>query len=416
MTSKVLAILVLAPGILAGCAENKSGFGGEPPRADRVAELEPSKRAALLPNDLFTAVYDNSVEAVRAGLSADLSRLESVNEQGDTPLGLALALGHREVAKLLLDSTPAGGLFHLNKAGESYVYLAARSGFTEAIDRIAGIYYQSLGGLQRYHFADLDQPTVDGRNALFVAADRRVAESLATQYYRGLMKFPFWSFTLHADSGGGTFLHTAAADGRADLILWAAEKTCSPGALETSERVWLSWPSALLTYVLRGAETYTYVGDLDLPTAVLFNRQDQNGQTALHAALSRHQWAAARALASCRWLDYDLADAQGDLPLQSFLKSLNPYRAAYEADAREIFTFLLEQNTRLRRWTMDAPARVNWADQDGDTALHLAARLADPYFYRRLAAIGDIHALNRAGVTAESIYLNRQKQVGAHGL
>jgi hypothetical protein len=72
----------------------------------------------------------------------------------------------------------------------------------------------------------------------------------------------------------------------------------------------------------------------------------------------------------------------------------------------------LAQNTRLR--LISASYRVNRENGEGDTALHLAARLADPYFYQTLSSIGDVYAFDKNKRSALSIFNNRQQQVTRH--
>jgi ankyrin repeat protein len=399
---------------LISCGQEKNDFGRVSAHQDRVVEISPEERARLLPNALFVAVWNDSADQASRLVAENPSLLQNSNAEGDTPLGMALSRGFSDVTRPLLKATTVDSLFHANVAGESYVFLAARSGFTEAIRGLVDLYYDSLGGFERYRFAKLDFPNALGQRALFAAADRQVVEALEAQYYRGALNYPYRSFTLLLDKKGDTFLHAAAREGRSDVILWAAEKICRRGDWQNSEHVWLRAPSRFFSRLLREAETYTYVGDLNLPTPALFNRQNVEGRTPLHEAATHRQWDALRALADCPWLDYDLPDSAGDIPLQSLLAALNPYLASIDAPTKDAFGFLLAQNTQSRRWNLSEVDRVNWADNKGNNSLHLAARLADPYFYNVLAAVGDTKAPNKDGALPESLFRSRQERVRNH--
>ncbi len=408
---RLSCFLIVLIGLVA-CAPGREDFGGNV-QTNRKMEIAPEERAKLIPNALFDAVYDNSPETIRSILKTSTELLHTKNAYGDTPFGFALAQAHHEAAAVLLEHLTPQDLFHKNAKGESYVYLASRSGLHAMITRLGDLHYQSLGFLDDFEFSDLDQPDELGRTALFVAANGQVIEALEAQYYRGLVELPFWGFALKEDHLHRTYLHAAALDGRSEVILWSAERICRPGSWETSDSWWKSYPGWLLNRLLRGFQTY--IGDLESPVDLLFNRRDDEGKTALHLALENRRFAAVRALTHCEWLDYDLADNNGHLPLHSFLKSLNPLVRETDVETRETFTFLLRQDTRMRRVFRALGDRINHTDQTGDSALHLAARLADPFFYKELARFGDIHLLNANHQSPEQIYLQRQSGVTQNG-
>lgn len=392
---------------LVACSPAQEDFGGQPPRSNRTVELPVQERAKILPNQLFEAVWNGSVEEVAQLAEKNPSLLQSRNSNGDTALGLALREGRKTVAENLLFATSAQDLTTVNNNGESYIFLAAQAGYADLITAMAEAYYKTLGALDDYEFADLDQQTTQGQRALFVASNRLVAEALEAQYYRGRWELPFWEFMMKEDVASRVFLHSAAEQGRDEVILWAVDRMCTPGAWEKSESVWLRWPATALSYGLRGAQTHV-LGDWGLPTDLLFNRRDQDGQTAMHVAIRHRRWAAVRALAHCRWLDYQLADTQGSYPLQAFLKTLNPYLNPVDQETRDTFEFLTSQTSHLR--LSGVAAIVNHVDLDGNSALHLAARLADSYFYKRLEKLGDVYLSNAQGESARNIFLRRHGQ------
>jgi ankyrin repeat protein len=372
-----------------------------------------AERAALVPNALFAAVYDNSLADTRALSLNQPALLDEQDKNGDTPLAIALRLGYREIAQQLLSRTPAEHLTHQNHEGESYVFLAAATNQAELIQTMADAAYGALGSLQRYHFFDLDLANRAGQRALFVAADRVVAETLERQYYRGLLQYPWWRFMMKTDHNRRTFLHTAAAAGRADLLAWAGERLCSNSSWQDSQHFFFHYPAEVLSVVVHGLQTY--FGELGLWTDVLVNRQDDNGDTALHAAVAARQWSSMRALASCQWLDYDLKNHRGELALHTLLRALSGHDLPAAAADRQAFDFLLAQDTHLRKVVKTPTDRINARDVDGNSTLHLAARLNDPYFYQELARRGDVYAVNQQGVTPQSLFQRHRQTIENSG-
>ena len=401
-------IPVLSFTLLTACAKPADDFYGRKPRTDRSLDLDAKTRAETLVNELFQAVYDGEQDLVLHLLKSRPDLALATNTKGDTAFGLALQLESELLANRMASQLPAQELFHRNKAGEGYIFLAAKAGFAQVIATIADRHYYSLGAGQSYDFADLDQKNELGQRALFVAANRLVAQALETQYYRGLISYPFWNFMMAEDKQSRSFLHMAANDGRDDVILWTADRLCAQGSWEKSESWWLSWPTYGAIHAWRGLQT-NLIGDWGLPVDLIFNRADNDYQTALQKALLNRRWSTVRALSHCRWLDFDLTDVHGDNAIHTFIKSLNPYQKNLESEVHETLSFLLAQFTRVR--FRGPAARVNRANHAGDTPLHLAARLADPAIYRSLARKGNVFAHDKQGRSPESIFRARRQDV-----
>ena len=368
--------------------------------------------AAHLPNELFAAVRAGSTAEVERLLGGqDLTR--TLNDDGDTPLGLALAIGAGDVARTLLRVAGPPDLRHRNFAGEGYVFLAARAGLPDVVGQLAQAHFETLGSLNRFDFSAVDRRTRAGQRALFVAADRAVAETLETQHYRGFLRYPWRHFMLERDKLGQNFLHAAARDGRDGVILWATERLCPRGRWEESDHWLKQWPAWTASHGLALTQTYV-TGDLRLWWDKVINRPDKHGRTPLHVAVENQRWRAVRALAHCRWIDFDLKDERGNLPLHAFLATTDERVGRHADEVHAAFDFLLAQDTRLRLRTQ--ATRASAPNYAGDTPLHLAARLADPYFYERLAKVGDVFALNRQGQTAERVFLDRRRVIDQRGL
>lgn len=406
------------------CSE-RSNFSTEGESQTRVAQMTFEQRKALVPNELFAAVWDHSLQDVDRLAKERPDLMSGEDDDKNTPLGVAIRLGYQDISLRLVSELPRLKLTHQNKHGESYVFLASASGQPRIIEALGDRWYRSLGGLQRYHFDHIDLEDKHGRRGLFVAADRIVAQALETEYYRGSFvgtpRFPAWYFWLAEDKYGQSFLHRAAETGRTDVINWAKERICAPSSWETSTRSlfgvpWISYAAKAKNYVVRGFQTY--VGDVQMPFDLLFNRQDSNGDSALHLALRYRQLSAATALGGCRWIDFDSINRHNEIPLQTFLKSLNPTRPNLSKAEHAMLLYLVERPTRLRRWFFSKSDRVDWPHPhgEGDSSLHIAAQLADPYFYEVLSKIGDIQAKNRQQMTPAFIFENKRNLVRTNRL
>lgn len=400
--------------LFTGCGYNEDFGLGQIRSHERVDELPADQLEKLAPTKIFRAVFNNSTKDIAEILKQFPEQRHSINANGDTPLGVSLIYGLHAPAQILARSISGPDLRHKNGTGQGYIFLAARNGFNDLILSLSNQHYGSLGWLNNFEFSDLDFPDVNGETALFVAANGKVAEALETQYYRGLLEMPFWRFTLHLNSEGQNFLHTAARDGRSDLILWASRRMCVPGTWETSTEWWQSYPASFLTALWKGFQTY--LGNWSGPIDFLFNKSDHNGKTALHIALESRNFNSARALASCRWLDFDRTDIKNKLPLQSLVDSLNPFSPKVDKATKDLFEFILNQKTSLRSFYRSKADWINNPDAQGDTALHISARLADQYFYDRIKLIGDIHKPNAKGLTPQGIFAARRRELSRHGL
>lgn len=399
---------------LLGCNDG-SNFSADSAPQSRVSQLSEPERRKQVPNDLFAAVLDRKADDVGPILKDTPDMLTGEDSNGNTPLQIAISLGLQNTALQMIESLPVQKLLHRNKQGEGYVFMAASTGQPKIIAALADRYYKSLNSYEPYFFSSVDLDDHFGRNGLFVAADRVVAQELEKEYFRVFHKMTYWSFWLREDVNQQTFLHRAADNGRTDVINWASERICAPSSMETSDAslFGIKWFSNLAYFKNVGIRGFqTYVGDLRwAPFDLIFNRQDKDGNSALHVAAQKRQLSAIRALGSCRWLDFDSENLKKEVPLQTFLKTLNSLKEVSSEQDRQIFDYLVEQQTKSRRFTFTRVDRANWPDADGNTSLHLAALLADPYFYNRLVVFGDVYKKNNQGLTPAVVRQNKDRLV-----
>ena len=296
---------------------------------------------------------------------------------------------------------------HKNNKGESYVYLASQAGYQSLISGIAGICFKRKKGLwdgEDYEFADLDLETYEGNKALHVAANSLIAQTLIVEYTRGDLEVANpWDYYFHTNKKEQSFLHTAVEDGRTDLVRWIVDEECKKGEWEKSE--WVGW---LVTW---GKKALSAVQNQTISIEELINYQDIDDNTAIHLAAKAQNIEAVRVLSHCRWTDFASTNIDEDIPLQVFLKGLDPSASSHSVQIKGIFSLLSISETMVSLWPTNTSTFVNHQNKQGDSSLHIAARLADPFFYEHLAQFGDTLLPNNKEKTPEQIFEATQRQL-----
>lgn len=365
-----------------------------------VRRLSPEEQKLINTNPLMERITDGeSIE----DLENHYSLLLEQNLLGNTPFGEAIRFRNEEVALELLSKLQCQHLYHTNHKGESFVYLASKRGYSTLIRSMADICYESQKEWwdgKDYEFSDLDPETTTGDKALHVAANALVAEAIVYEYEeRGVEIAPpsGWSFYEHTNQDGRTFLHTAAADGRVDIIKWAVKRECDKSSFEDE--------GGLLGKALSfGKSLWRNIQTNSWNLTNLITQQDNNDDTAFHLAASALNKDSIRALANCRWMNYSLKNLNGDIPLQAFLKALDPSQANHEENRKKALQLLVHSESAHIDWRRSPSSLVNRQNNDLDSSLHLAAKLADPFFYEYLKQFGNTALKNKKGNTPEQIF------------
>ena len=365
--------------------------------------MDPEERALVVTNDLFAAIVDNhSQEKIEEILLIPGNTLYSLNQKSDTPLGAAIQFKRKELAVFFLEQLQCDDLYHQNKKGESYIYLSAKHGYHELIQLIANKCYDRKAPWSAfleydYEFSDLDPETQEGEKAIHIAYDSAVMAVLNEEYWRGAFEWPYWIF-YETNNEEETFFHTAARDGRNSVIEWGTQTFCHEGSWEKSDEFYKHLPSSIPRLTWHFLQTQF---SLNLTQLINFGNKENN--TALHLASQSLNLKAIRLIANCRWVDYSLENPLKNIPLQEFLKALDPTIQNYEEEIKTTFLFLMKQETHLRLFT-GISYQVNHQNKEGDSSLHIAARLADDFFYNELKKAGNIHLLNKKNQTPETIF------------
>lgn len=412
---KILSLCLVICCVLS-CSSNNDSVKSLPPVVvqARLNEFSPEEREIRVPNKLFEAVYSNDLKTVEQIVKTEAYLLQTHEViDGNTPLGLALELYQEDMALMMLERMALkADLFHLNSRGESYVFLASKSGLGTFIQKIADRLWLVESNFRPYNFDRIDQQNLKGQRALHVAAHRGIAALLQEQYYRGVLNIPYWTFSLERDKDQRNFIHQAAIDGRIDVIQWAVDEIChSPNPADLQDT-----HGSIGTEVVNALGHFTKIvqtnfGGFGLDFDILFNWQDKDLNTPLHLAVQSQNFDAVRVISSCQYTDYFLKNSEGFIPLHFHLQSVDQNRPQSTAMERDIFQFLVERTTNLRffydgfpRGDVGRSAYVNTVNRAGERPLHTAAKIRDPYYYNTLSTIGDINLPDANGQTASQIF------------
>jgi len=393
--------------LLLGCGSDETAFSDfdletPPPFSD---SLSPQEKADLLPNELFVAVVDKKpIDALEDILATNGSFIYTINKEENSSLSLAIQFNNLEAAFFIVKQLSPEHLLHTNKKGEGYIYMASQKGYVELMKLIANKFRESkMEFLSDYEFSDLDIKTQSGERAIHVAKNHATAEALKYEYWRGWLEYPLRKFQFLQNNEGQSFLHTAVRDNNPDLLRWGLTQNCTDKQEWKESSLFFRYPA----FVWRGIQSYGKGLGLDWDD--LINTQDNVGRTAIHFSAEKLFLEGVQVLASCQWTDYLLKDDKGNIPLQSFLSALDFSEPEHSQEVKNTFTLLMESHTKLS--FKGIADHVDSSNLVGDTSLHIAARLADPFFYKQLKKYGDIENKNKQEQTPKNIFALKREQL-----
>ena len=400
---KSLLIIFL---LTVSCGQTRTDLGDHNIGSGSI-QLSPEDRAEIVTNELFEALIEGqSIEQMDALISTSRISVRSANKRGDTILGTAIQFRKKEMAFFLVNKFACEDLSHQNNKGESYIYLASEYGYEQLIHSIANkCFEEDPIDFSNYEFSDLDPPTKEGNIAIHIAHNAAVVKALDYEYTRGIFERSWFAFhTLNENEE--SFLHKAVQDNRINVVEWAVHTYCDKGEWEQSGSWWFQKPVASVVQHLRhGIQFYT------LNFEQLVNYQDIHDNTALHVAARFTNTRAIRLLSGCRWMDFLLENEDENIALQVFLSSLDETRRSHTQDVKEAFLALVHAETYLEKWFINISDTLNHQNKEGDSASHISARLADPYFYEYLRQYADIRLKNNSKISAEEIFSTTQANI-----
>jgi len=397
------ASLIFVFSLLCSCGEVEKLVDNES-RASHSFSLQ--EKRDLFPNPLFQALVDKEDPVILKSIMDQNSQyLFDVNIHGDTPLGVALKFYNPEGALTIAKQLNPEHYLTTNHQGESYIYLAAQRGYVDFIKFIANRFYESETDaiVFDYEFRDLDLTTHQGERAIHVAKNYVTADALSYEYWRGILEYPFREFQYLQNNKEQSFLHTAVRDQNTDLIRWGLEQHCMNQIEWKQKKFYYRYPNILW----RGIQKYGQVIKIDWDN--LINTQDQNGLTPINFSAKTMFLDGIRLFSECQWVNYKLPDDKGNIPLQNFLLTLDKTQSQSTQDVRDAFVSLMEKRTRLT-W-LGIADHVNHINNKGESSLHIAAQLADSYFYQVLKKYGQIEQENHQGQTPKMIFENTRNKL-----
>ncbi len=107
---------------------------------------------------------------------------------------------------------------------------------------------------------------------------------------------------------------------------------------------------------------------------------------------------------SCRLVHYRAENIFARNPLSEMLASIEISHKEVSKNYKDIFDLLVTKENYISLKRNFIASMANDQDVDGNSALHHAARLSDPYFYEKLMTIGDIYLPNNEGVTPDELF------------
>ena len=142
----------------------------------------------------------------------------------------------------------------------------------------------------------------------------------------------------------------------------------------------------------------------------LINQKDSNGYTPINLATKYSMLDSILVLSSCQLIDYLIPDHQQNIPLQTFLKSLDSKLETQSQKVKDVFVTLSESRTAFTL-IKTIKSHINHINENGDSSLHIAAQISDPFFYNYLKKYGNLYQENSEGKTPEEIFIKHQRQI-----
>lgn len=377
----LLELLIAADGGIVDCHDELTGhtplhracLAGEENAAKKLIENHANVNAQDTDGatPLHIAVFCNNTTLVELLLlnNADPDRADF---EGLTPLYWTTQADNADIAKVLLQNSASANVC-TNSDEKSPMHVAAEHGAVEVIE------------LLHYQGSDLNAKAKQGITPLQTAAFHNSVKSAQTLLELGAAKD-------EVDEEGQTALHNAAQTGASETVNLLVDRGCDV-TVATSEGLTAVHIAAdsgklnVLRSILKGQPRQYWPR--------LVNQRDGDGLTPLHYAVIS---------GNARLVKF-LLDAGADPTVQDNLKCGSLHYAAHFCH-KSIARLLLEHTQE-----------VNICDREGETPLHLAARLSSSGFIKQffqdcaqLDIFVDLDVQNDNGETAFHIAVGNGSQ------
>ena len=151
------------------------------------------------------------------------------------------------------------------------------------------------------------------------------------------------------------------------------------------------------------------VADFDVIKRRYINRENQVGNTPLHLASSLANHQSIKYLLACDQIDPSILNEDGRPPLSELLSNIDVDSNEKTDESIKIsFNLLFDRINPMWLWSF-LPNNtfkntiLTKQDVTGNTALHYAAMISDPYFYNKLKPYMDEPIYNKQNQTPEDL-------------
>lgn len=397
---KTLSLFICS--FLAACGSSKTPDSKTHENPNQLLNLSKEERAIKAPSEPFISIYANDFSTFTDNVNKENFDFKTKNLEGDTALAVSIKLNRPNMTLRLIEKASLEDLKIKNKNGRSFVSLLVEYNQVNEFDNFVSAYshYGSLvGNATAFNFYKIDFKDDFGKNSTHYARSKALMSRLYNKWFDGALNIDHaWNnFFYGFDNKGNSFLHSAAASQKTQVLSWYTELFCSGKTREENEY--------RIAYVARRLNDY--IADTNLIKRRFINRQNNNGDTALHVAAKLGNNESIRQLFKCAQVDPSILNNQDRPPITELLKSIDPYESKVSENYKKSFNLLYNKTDSII-WFWNPNTFISILTQkenEGEemSALHYAARLADPYFFNQLEIYAEEPVYNKNNQTPQDL-------------
>lgn len=418
MTKNPKILLLFAAFFIASCSgtsnESDSVRMIEPAGSEVCHRMNEAEALTYAPTDLFKAIYCNDQELFNEAFSSLTFRFDQKNEaEGDTPLAVAIKLNRENMVLPLISRAELAELEIKNHRGRSFVSLLAEYDMLEEFDVVVDKFRDQRSmarDILSYDFHKIDFDDDFGRNAAHYALSAAMMDRLRQNWRRSFTDIgaanPLHRFYYSYDQDENLFLHSAARDQRVYVINWYVDNYCTTNERREDESGLFGGINFFGRQARYAIQDMSVNWEITQNLGALINISNLHGDTPLHIAARLGNSESLRFLLACPQVDPSIENDQGRSPIAELLKNIDPFQEEIHESFKDSFNLLLERADPVWWSVMRGNNFRNMmAETDGEqmTAVHYAARLADPYFFNKIPDFAKQAVLNEFNTTAEEL-------------